>query len=449
MEIVRDLILTEFENVNIADAQGYSSPTSYRKKLGMQGKWTSEMEEAYNQIRKGNLNINNLGIVWQPLKPFVYSQIRKTSGATTMSELKVPVQNKNSEYLLLIADAIMRSGKQANKLQAIFDFMEDSAYDNGEYNGKGIDTVQFISAVNSGGMGAIDINNAKSYKEVKSLLEEAAYYHKDRSATSDNNNDKYNEQYVHTISFEDYGIQQEVPAHLSDHKQAMGSQVRILSVSDISERAKFNINGKEYDRNSLHKEYFDLIASNIKDSYEQLKKDLGLYGSRLEQNQKLSELLQETILKDQRYGSDLLRACSLDENGEFIIPPSDPIQSTRIQQLLNSIIKSRINKQKVQGGPAVQASAFGLSDDLHIVWQDKDGNLLQTREEFKGTDAQYNKYVNEKQYSVAYFECYAPIPSKEMENALLKSDGSYMTPQEAIDNNIITKEMLKAIGYRI
>lgn len=444
MEIMRDLILTEFEGINVADAQGYSSPTSYRKKMGMQGKWTPEMEEAYKQIREGNLNIDNLGVVWQPLKPFVYSQIRKTSGATTMSELKVPVQNKNSEYLLLIADAIMRSGKQANKLQAIFDFMEDSAYDNGEYNGKGIDTVQFISAVNSGGMGAIDIASTNSYEETYSLLESKAYYSRDKRSSSDNDNDRYDEQYVHTISFEDYGIQQEVPAHLADHKQAMGSQVRILSVSDISANARFVINNEEYDRDRLHKEYFDLIAENIRDSYEKLKKDLGLSGSRIEQNEKLSALLQETILKDQRYGADLLKACSLDENGEFVIPPSDPIQSTRIQQLLNSIIKSRINKQKVQGGPAVQASAFGLSDDLNIVWSEP-----QTREEFKGTDSAYKKYVKEFKPSVLYFECYAPIPSKDMEMALLKPDGTYMTPQEAIDKKIITDEMLKAIGYRI
>ena len=455
MEIMKILILKSFEDINVADAQGYSSPTSYRKKMGMQGKWTAEMEEAYKQIREGNLNINNLGVVWQPLKPFVYSQIRKTSGAATMSELKVPVQNKNSEYLLLIADAIMRSGNQVNKLTAIFDFMEESAYDGskyengkvvrkGTYNGKGIDTVQFISAVNSGGMGAIDLSSVKSYKDAKKILENAAYYNKNRQGSSDNDMDRYNEQYVHTISFEDYGIQQEVPAHMADHKQAMGSQVRILSVSDISENARFTIRGEEYNRNRLHKEYFDLIAENIKDSYEQLKRDLGLSGSRVEQNEKLSALLQETILKDQRYGSDMLKACSLDENGEFIIPLSDPIQSTRIQQLLNSIIKSRINKQKVQGGPAVQVSAFGLSDDLNIIWSEP-----KTREEFEGTDSEYKKYIKEFKPSVAYFECYAPIPSKEMEAALIKPDGSYMTPQEAVDNKIIDEEMLKAIAYRI
>jgi putative AlgH/UPF0301 family transcriptional regulator len=49
-------------------------------------------------------------------------------------------------------------------------------------------------------------------------------------------------------------------------------------------------------------------------------------------------------LKDQRFGGDLLFACELNKDGEFNIPLNDPIQSVRIQQLLNSIIKSRINK---------------------------------------------------------------------------------------------------------
>ena len=189
---MRDLILTSFEEINFADAQGYSSPTSYRKKQGMAGRWNDEMEEAYNRIKSGNFNVNDLGVVWQPMKPFVYSQIRKPSGSQIMTNLKVPVQNKNSEYLLILADAIMRGGNKVNKLSAIYDFMEDSAYDGrvtefdentntykvlkeGTYNGKGIDTVQFISAVNSGALGAVDITRAQSYSEVKNILNSHAY----------------------------------------------------------------------------------------------------------------------------------------------------------------------------------------------------------------------------------------------------------------------------------
>lgn len=461
LKMMKDLILSAFEEINVADAQGYSSPTSYRKKLGMAGKWTPEMEEAYTRIVNGNYTVNDLGIIWQPEKPFVYTQIAKPSGAKTMSELKVPVQNKNSEYLLFLADAIMRGNNQSNKLIALFDFMEESAYDGrimregkvikeGTYNGVGIDTVQFESAVNSGSMGSIDINNAEDYDSIKEILNNAVYFNKDKSEDSENNYDRYNAQNVHTYSFEDYGIQQEVPAHLVDHEQLMGSQIRILSISDITPGTKFKI-GKDENEVSdkeLIKEYQELIAANIKESFETLKKDFKLNGSRREQNIALSNLLKESILKDQRYGADLLRACELDRNGEFNIPLCDPVQSIRIQQLLNSIIKSRINKQKIKGGPVVQATSFGLSEDLNIIWKDKEGNPLKKRNEFN-SDAEYKEYVDTNQAGILYFECYMPIPSRDLELALTKKDGTLMSIEEAVEAKIIPEEMRKAIGYRI
>ena len=461
LKMMKDLILSAFEEINVADAQGYSSPTSYRKKLGMAGKWTPEMEEAYTRIVNGNYTVNDLGIIWQPEKPFVYTQIAKPSGAKTMSELKVPVQNKNSEYLLFLADAIMRGNNQSNKLIALFDFMEESAYDGrimrkgkvikeGTYNGVGIDTVQFESAVNSGSMGSIDINNAEDYDSIKEILNNAVYFNKDKSEDSENNYDRYNAQNVHTYSFEDYGIQQEVPAHLVDHEQLMGSQIRILSISDITPGTKFKI-GKDENEVSdkeLIKEYQELIAANIKESFETLKKDFKLNGSRREQNIALSNLLKESILKDQRYGADLLRACELDRNGEFNIPLCDPVQSIRIQQLLNSIIKSRINKQKIKGGPVVQATSFGLSEDLNIIWKDKEGNPLKKRNEFN-SDAEYKEYVDTNQAGILYFECYMPIPSRDLELALTKKDGTLMSIDEAVEAGIIPEEMRKAIGYRI
>lgn len=441
MKMMKDLIIESFKKVNVADAQGYSSPTSYRKKMGMAGRWTTDMEEAYQRICKGDFNVNDLGIVWQPLKPFVYSQIPKSTGAQTMNKIKLAVQNKNSEYLLILADALMRGGNQVSKLTAIFDFMEDSAYDGrvskdgkvikeGVYNGIGIDTIQFESAVNSGSMGAIDINNLDSYNAIKEQLNRHVYYNSDHSESSDNDMDRYNDQFVHTISFEDYGIQQEVPAHLVDHEQPMGSQIRILSISDITPGTKFNVNGELIDDKKLVKEYQDLIAENIKDSFKQLAKDFNITGTRIEKNIALSKLLVEAIENDQRYGADLRRACSLNPiTKEFNIPLNDPIQSIRIQQLINSIIKTRINKQKVPGGPVVQASVFGMSDDLKIVWKDKKKGIID------------------------YFECYMPIPSMELEKALTKYDENghayFMSIEEAIKKGIITEEMTKAIGYRI
>ena len=85
----------------------------------------------------------------------------------------------------------------------------------------------------------------------------------------------------------------------------------------------------------LINEYQTLIAENIEDSFKDLIKEFKITGSRLERNKALERILQEAIEKDQKYGNDLQRACSLNEDGEFTIPLNDPIQSIRIQQLIN------------------------------------------------------------------------------------------------------------------
>ena len=45
--------ISAFEKVNFADAQSFQTPTALRKKLHMFGKWTQEMEDAYNKIMSG------------------------------------------------------------------------------------------------------------------------------------------------------------------------------------------------------------------------------------------------------------------------------------------------------------------------------------------------------------------------------------------------------------
>ena len=49
-----------------------------------------------------------------------------------------------------------------------------------------------------------------------------------------------------------------------------------------------------------------------------------------QRNIALSRILKDAILKDSRFGADLYWACDTNEYGEFNIPLSDPIHSTRI-----------------------------------------------------------------------------------------------------------------------
>ena len=487
-----------FRNINVADAQGYSSPTSYRKKAFIFGKWSKKAEDIYQKLRKGDYNYNDLSVAFQPLKPFVYSQIEKSSGVANapLDKFKVPVQNKNSEYLLIMADAILQNENtgRPNLLRAIYEVMEESHYDeDGNYKTDGIDTVQFESTVKSGLMGRINlnkyVNDANGEAKAKAVMEACLYETTPKTVqevnpetgesedvTVNTKTGKYNQTYVHELPFEDYCLQQEVPEHFKNHEQVHGSQLRYIVVSELATKdsfgndATYEVEGRKVSANEFKAEYEQTVADNIEDSISELESTLGLNStSTKDRNIALSKILQREILSSPRYGVDLLQACSVDENGRFRIPLGDPIQSKRVEQLINSIIKNRVNKQEIAGGPVVQVTNFGTSRELNIRFKDKNGGLLKTRAEYeknpikkelsqtdkfnakyKGlkvseSTMSYKDYIKENQGGIAYFEVFAPIYANNLFSQFADKNGNIsIEALEALD-----PDLLKMIGYRI
>lgn len=487
-----------FRNINVADAQGYSSPTSYRKKAFIFGKWSKKAEDIYQKLRKGDYNYNDLSVAFQPLKPFVYSQIKKSSSVAKapLDKFKVPVQNKNSEYLLIMADAILQNENtgRPNLLRAIYEVMEESHYDeDGNYKTDGIDTVQFESTVKSGLMGRINlnkyVNDANGEAKAKAVMEACLYETTPKTVqevnpetgefedvTVNTKTSKYNQTYVHELPFEDYCLQQEVPEHFKNHEQVHGSQLRYIVVSELATKdgfgndATYEVEGRKVSANEFKAEYEQTVADNIEDSISELESTLGLNStSTKDRNIALSKILQREILSSPRYGIDLLQACSVDENGRFRIPLGDPIQSKRVEQLINSIIKNRVNKQEIAGGPVVQVTNFGTSRELNIRFKDKNGGLLKTRAEYeknpikkelsqtdkfnakyKGlkvseSTMSYKDYIKENQGGIAYFEVFAPIYANNLFSQFADKNGNIsIEALEALD-----PDLLKMIGYRI
>ena len=456
-------ILKTAKKINVADAQGFSCLTSHRKKLALFGQWTDRMEEAYLQLTDPeyageDASLNDiLDVLLQPIKPFVYTQIPKNGHNENLPKLKVGVQNKNSEYVIALVGAILKKGNQPNKLRAIYQFMEDSQKD-----GKGIDTIQFESTVKAGLTGVINLNGNMTEEEVYNVLQNHLY---DKEGN-------YDIDYVHEIPFEDYIIQQNVPSHFRDHEQAHGSQNRILAVADLQDTDEngnnnyITIDGKTVTVKEAKENYFNAIADNIRLSVNQVIKRFNLNSvDKRQRNIALSRILKDAILKDSRFGADLYWACDTNEYGEFNIPLSDPIHSTRIQQLLNSIIKNAINKQEIAGGPVVQATSWGLSDDLHIRFKAYNDQILLTEEEFETenypTDydtgnylpkedyTSYEDYVKDKQDCVAYFECYVPIQDQNIALDFTRKDdeGNEYIDVEAMKE--ANPKLLEMISYRI
>lgn len=390
----RDNIIYKFKNVNVADAQAYRSLSSYRAILGMSGQWTDEMEQAYNNFKNGDWNIKDFNIIWQTKKPYVYTQVNNNSGIEGHTGIKTPVQHKNSEFLLLaIHELIAGPLGKSGKLKAINKFMEDNQ----------IDVVQFESTTKVGKQGVIDLNDVNTEADVIQRL-------KDTTGIGFGNE---NPNVVHKISYEDYGIQTATPEHAIDAVQLVGTQIRKLITADISDDTIIEVNGKKMTK----KEWIDLYNAINTENILQAFADVDEI---FKDPKKVEEILLEEIRGNQRYGMDMMRACTLDENNNFNIPLFDPVQSQRVQTLLNSVIKSRITKQKIRGGALIQVSDYGLTDELHIV--------------FEGEGA--NKRIK-------YLECYMPAYSREFYEPLMDPN------THQLDVTKLPDDLRKLIGYRV
>lgn len=389
----RDNIINKFKAVNVTDAQAYRSLSSYRAILGMSGQWTDEMEQAYNNFKNGTWNIADFNIIWQTKKPYVYTQISNMSGVEGHTGIKTPVQHKNSEFLLLAMHELIAGplGK-SSKLRAINEFMEEN----------NIDVVQFESTTKVGKQGVIDLNEVDDFRQVKEVL---------KNTTMPDGVENPN--VVHKISYEDYGIQTATPEHAIDAVQLVGTQIRKLITADIASDAIIEVNGKKMTK----QEWLDLYnAINTENILQAFKNVNNIF----EDPKKIEEALLEEIKGNQRYGIDMVRACTLNENGQFNIPLFDPVQSQRVQTLLNSIIKSKITKQKIRGGALIQVSDYGLTDELHVVFEGEGENKR-----------------------IKYLECYMPAYSREFYEPLMK-EGTH-----ELDINKLPEDLRKLIGYRV
>lgn len=465
-KIDRDNIVYKFQNVNVADAQAYRSLSSYRAILGMSGQWTDEMEQAYNNFKNGDWNIADFNVIWQTKKPYVYTQVNEVAGYhkrqvplvdertgtqvvdengnprfTEVDDLdnpiyqKVPVQHKNSEFLLLAMHELIAGplGK-SSKLKAINKFMEKNQ----------IDVVQFESTTKVGKQGVIDLNDVNTEDEVLQKLKD------DTGIGSGNENPNV----VHKVSYEDYGIQTATPEHAIDAVQLVGTQIRKLITADISDdpNLRIEVDGKKMTKQEWLDLYNAINTENILQAFAGVDK---IFKDRKE----VEKILLEEIRGNQRYGIDMMRACTLDENGNFNIPLFDPVQSQRVQTLLNSVIKSRITKQKIRGGALIQVSDYGLTDQLSIVFKDKNGNPL-NYELYKkkypnATRESYEEFVKnaqkEGELSIMYLECYMPAYSREFYEPLMDPNTHVLDINKKGPDGkpVFPEELRKLIGYRV
>lgn len=338
----------------LTDGQGYRTLESYRKVMGMAGKWTQEMENVYNTIKQLRAEygkdaqipsdklteIANMSVVFQPIKPYMYTIENLAVNST--DKLKIPVQHKYAEAVLI--PELLPAG---SKLRDMAYWMES----------KGIDLVGSTKIVKVGGFGSTDISKASNAQELSNALDKA---------------------YIHQLSYGDYRIQTNVPEHINS-SQLFGTQVRKLIMANIKMDdyhyenyvggKKVNLGGKygevRLNGRNLVSFYNSLIVANILESYD-------LFANEVSDIKKLSDKLLQTTINNSRESMDNMLAYSLTGDNKFLVPLFEGALEHDSSAMLFSIFKKRVNKQSIKGGSAVQVSAMGIkgyeeSGDLHYV----------------------------------------------------------------------------------
>ena len=401
-EYDKTVILKKWGDTNVTDAQAFRTLKSFRATQIAADMWSDDAETAYNNIRNNTWTAQDFVILWNTRKPYLYTQTNQSDRVGGI--MRMAVQHKNSEMIMLTQAIFGSILHQSGKLKGLSEFMED----------KNIDVAMFGTAVKVGGQGFIDLNGIEDAEKVKEKLQEECFIGK---------TDTINSEVVHEYNWDDYGIQVATPEHGINAIQLVGTQIKRLIGTDMGADAVFKVGNKSLTRDQW-RDYFNAVnTANIREAFEKLDKEF-------RDPKKISDLLISEIKSNSRYSNDLIEAVTLDENGQFNIPIFDPSQSQKIQELLNSVVKSRIVKQKINGGSLIQATAWALNekDRPQIVW---------------GTDKNGQKYIK-------YVEAYIACPDDRLYELLLEDDGSInINKKDSKGNYIVPAKYREAIGYRI
>jgi predicted NAD-dependent protein-ADP-ribosyltransferase YbiA (DUF1768 family) len=335
-----------------------------RKKQQLEGlqRWTPEHEEAYQREIKALPALPNALNLFSPEKPFIFAQ-RIVDGTV------VPFQGKNSEVTLTRALAYKTDsdGKILfPKLVALYDVLMNGIEDE-DGNITEVDAAMFESAVKVGAIG--NTTTPKGKVRFSEFLEQKdGTYQLSPGA------------HVLSLKTEEWRLQQETPEHFIDAEGNFGTQLRNLAIGDMDLEGTYDINGTNMKGYEVAKMYQELIAEDLKASFEELKSVFENEDGTINYERLAEMLRKEVINRDmgQEYLDALEPIKKIIEGKETItttLPLYHPLISYKMMAVLNSFFKNRVTKQKIAGGAVINASSYGVDKTLKFEVDKKLGKI--------------------------------------------------------------------------
>lgn len=441
---------------------------SENKDLDMVGKIGDEYimtdEAIYQRLLRGEQRPEDLDHVFeQAQKPMslTFTNIKRDGSIIT-----VPVQHKNSEYALQYLSAYRGWGKTNGEdshsiMEGIDRFMEETAK---LFPGKGIDTVNFDSAVKTGNTNkVIDLSDCKNGQEAYEKLKKAVL--------NDYGTDYRDDGVVTEYDASDYKIVTEKGEHYKRNHQPSGSQFNVLVVGGVQDNATATLpSGEQISGKELKTRYLAARKRKTEKNIQRFKKEIGASLPYEQRIHFLSNAIKDWMATDDRFTPEMRDSVSVVER-DGILQFNTPLDESQIQPAIEAMILSKVRKAHYElrsnGGIIVQATSWGSADDLGIRFysnnpEDKDG-LVPTKNEFGKSnnlsgaklDKEYKAYCDKHQTGFAHMEIEISMP-EYVRNMLIKESGS-VAPYKNADGTwnmeaikeVVPDSVFDAICYRL
>jgi len=313
-----ETVLGEYDNMKIADGQGWISFESYRMLKNLEGSWSTEQENLYKRI------VNKEVISASEIKEFFPSYKLQYFGNIKTKGLPLTSFHKFS-----LAPLIPTVHTASTKLGQIHDMMMK----------QGIDYVLMETGEKVGHFGEGDTIIDKNGNV-------------DTTAT-----------FTKNVIFAEYLKNQTEVNSKYKAKSIFSTQLRKLILEGLYENGEITSNDPAVKR--LVNNYVDRVAAYTELLKNELVDELGFEETEdgefvptaKDSIARLAKMIRENLTRDDVYSDNLIDIIDVTDEGELRFDLSLHPEAVKIEKLLLSLINKRIIKQKVKGEPLVQKSS--------------------------------------------------------------------------------------------
>jgi hypothetical protein len=318
-------MLENYLNIDTADGQGIVTVDRYLAQMEDIGRESDDLYKVVDAIKAGKeLNRRDLKAILQPLKGFMYS-----NEYDSYLGMFVPRQVKYSTGVLVPQ---LVEGTEFDKIRKWMD------------SEKGTDELIFHSASKVGSR-----HVQKIHDDNGNIIEEAL-----------------DQIHIEYISNDRWQKQLDIPDHVEDTTNTLGSQIAKLIMNNLSPNRIYTLAGdiageqRKFTGPELIEYYNQMLSENIIESHDKLMNRLDANESRTGFNNllKVQDILQQELDR-QESSEGMYEFINVDnkDNSKFEIPLAFGPNASKFESILTSLFTKNVTKQRFPGGTAVNFSS--------------------------------------------------------------------------------------------